>query len=222
MQLNNDIASLSNQTVSAGQIKRNTQLTQDDFMKLLLAQLRLQSPENPFDSSTMMQQISQLTTLSATHEMEESVKSLSANLGSSQVLSAAQLVGKKVQVDSDSSTLVEGAGLSSALVLPSNVEKATVTIRDASDNVVRVLDLGPKNSGMVDFVWDGRDTNNNPMPPGPYKISGTGIVDGDSISVPVTGVFNVSSVSLDKNGKGVLLNLDGLGSVGLDEVIRIM
>ena len=34
---------------------RDNNLDQDSFMKLLLAQLKMQNPTNPFDSTTMMQ-----------------------------------------------------------------------------------------------------------------------------------------------------------------------
>ncbi len=46
-------------------------LTQDDFMKLFLAQMRTQIHTEAIDSGEMMQQMSQLTSLSATQELEK-------------------------------------------------------------------------------------------------------------------------------------------------------
>ncbi len=222
MLLNNDIGSLQNSLEHPAPAKRGTQLTQDDFMKLLLAQMRLQSPENPFDSNTMMQQISQLTTLSATKEMEETVKGLNTSLGTSQVLSAAQLVGKKVQVPGETSPLIAGEGLRNALIIPQNAEKVTVTIKDANDRIVKTMEMGPQAAGVLDFSWDGRDAANIQQSPGIYKISATGLVKGNDVNIPVAGTFTVNSVALDKNTRGVILNLDGKGGVNMDEVIKIM
>lgn len=222
MLLNNDINSLSNNPTAMPSINKGSQLSQDDFMKLLLAQMRMQSPENPFDSNTMMQQISQLTTLSATKGMEQSVKSLNANLGTSQVLTAAQLVGKKVQVLNDKSPLIDGLGLKSALLIPANAEKTTVTIKDANDKVVKVMDLGGQAAGTFDFSWDGRDSANIQRQPGLYTISATSVVNGNDIAIQSAGTFNVASVGLDRNGGGVVLNLDEVGTASMDDVIKIM
>ena len=222
MLLNNNVNSVQNNIDPAAQPSKSNQLTQDDFIKLLLTQMRLQTPENPFDSNTMMQQMSQLTTLSATNEMQNTVKSLNANLGTSQVLEAAQLVGKKVQILSGVSPLTAGEGLKGSLVLPTDVESTTVTIKDSNDKVIKVIELGASSSGVLDFSWDGLDTDGKAMPPGIYKISGAASFNGESAPVPTTGTFNVNSVALDRNGKGVILNLDGVGGVKMDDVIKIL
>jgi flagellar basal-body rod modification protein FlgD len=200
---------------------RGTQLSQDDFMKILLTQMRLQTPQNPFDSNTMMQQMSQLTTLSATKEMENAVKSLNTNLGESQVLSASQLVGKHVQVPNDISPLIAGEGLKGSVILPRDVENSTVTIKDQNGKVVKTIELGASSSGVVDFTWDGMDSENKPMTPGFYTISATTQIHGENVAIPTAGTFKVNSVALDKNGNGVILNLDGLGGVNMKDLIKI-
>jgi flagellar hook assembly protein FlgD len=62
----------------------------------LVSQLKLQDPSNPFDSNTMMQQVSQLTNLSSTQELEKVIQSLNQNMSASQMIQAAQLIGKNV------------------------------------------------------------------------------------------------------------------------------
>ncbi|MDP1603531.1 MAG: FlgD immunoglobulin-like domain containing protein [Legionella sp.] len=199
-----------------------TQLSQDDFMKILLTQMRLQTPQNPFDSNTMMQQMSQLTNLSATKDMENAVKSLNTNLGTNQVLSASQLVGKNVQVPNDLSPLIAGEGLKGSVILPQDVENTTVTIKDQSGKVVKTIELGASSSGVVDFTWDGMDGENNAMTPGFYSISATTQIKGENVALRTAGTFKVNSVALDKNGNGVILNLDGLGGVNMKDLIKIL
>lgn len=215
----NNVGAVNNVTKVA---PRGAEMTQDDFIKLLLTQMRLQTPQNPFDSNTMMQQMSQLTTLSATHEMEAAVKSLNTNLGASQVLSASQLIGKQVQVPSELSPLVDGHGLKGSLIIPRDVDKVTVTIKDLNDRVIKTIELGASSTGVLDFDWSGLDEANNPSAPGFYKMSATGLIGSDNIGIPTAGTFNVNSVALGKNGEGVIMNLEGLGGVKMSDVIKIM
>ena len=205
----------------ADQLK-GSQLSQDDFMKLLLAQLRLQSPSSPFDSSTMMQQISQLTSLSSTQQLEKTVKSLSENMGASQVLDASRLVGKNVQVPSEKCALIQGEGLKGSVIVPKGVDSIEVSIRDEKDKIVKTINLNPSSDGILDFEWDGLNQVNNPMPSGYYKVTANAVINGENNALPVAGTFKVNSVALDRGGKGVILNLDGLGGVNMNDLIKIM
>jgi subtilase family serine protease/flagellar hook assembly protein FlgD len=47
-------------------------------------------------------------------------------------------------------------------------ERLVATIRDASDIVIREIEFG---AGTHDFVWDGLDYGNQPMPAGTYQLS---------------------------------------------------
>lgn len=219
--LANTISSLTN-PVAAAKTGGSNQLSQDDFIKILLTQMKLQTPQNPFDSNTMMQQMSQLTNLSATKEMENAVKSLNTNLGANQVLAASQLVGKKVQVANDTSPLVANDGLKGSVVLPRDVDNATVTIKDQNGRVVKTLELGASLAGVVDFSWDGMDADNKLQAPGFYKISASSVVNGETVAIPTAGTFNVNSVALDRNGGGVILNLEGIGGINMQELVKIL
>lgn len=201
---------------------KGTQLTQDDFIKLLLTQMKLQTPQNPFDSNTMMQQMSQLTTLSATHEMETAIKSLNTNLGASQVLAASQLVGKQVQVPNEISPLPAEGDLHGSLMLPRDVDTVTVTIKDMNDKVVKVIEMGSSSAGVLDFSWNGLDSENKASAPGFYKISASTVINGETLSIRTAGTFHVNSVALGRNGEGVILNLEGIGGVKMADLVKIL
>jgi flagellar basal-body rod modification protein FlgD len=199
-----------------------TQLSQEGFLKLLLAQLRMQSPTSPFDSSTMMQQISQLTGLSSSQSLEKSVKSLGENMGVSQILEASRLVGQQVQIPSEKAQLIDREGLKGAVIVPPGVDSIEVTIRDMNDKVVKTMTLGAPSDGVLDFSWDGLNASNQPMAAGYYKISANAVVSGQNTALPVAGNFKVNSVALDRNGNGVILNVDGLGGVSMKDIIKIL
>ena len=201
---------------------RGTQLSQEGFIKLLLAQLRLQNPTSPFDSNTMMQQISQLTGLSSAQELEKTIKSFGESIGTSQILEASKLVGQTVQIPSDTCQLVEREGLKGAVIVPKGVDTIEISIRDANDKIVKQITMGAPSDGVLDFSWDGMDAGNQMMAPGYYKITASAVMGGQNTALPVAGNFKVNSVASDRAGKGVILNVDGLGGVNIKDIIKIM
>lgn len=201
---------------------QGTQLSQEGFLKLLLAQLKMQSPTNPFDSSTMMQQISQLTGLSAAEELAKTVKGLGENMGTSQILDASRLVGQHVQIPSQIIPLTEEEGLKGAIVVPKGINSVDISIRDMNDKILKTLTLSPQSDGVMDFAWDGLDSANQKMAPGYYKITAEASLNGKNTSLAVAGNFKVNSVTQDRIGKGIILNVDGLGGVNMKDIIKIL
>lgn len=198
------------------------QLDQDSFMRLLLAQMQMQDPLEPFDSSTMMEQISQLTSLNATQQMADSVELLKATMSSSQVLDAAQIVGKSVQIATDSIQLPETGGANGAVLVPKGVDHVQVSITDTDGKVIRTLNLDAPSDGVLDFTWDGLDESGVAAAPGFYKMSATSKVGSQESQLATAGTFKVNSVALDRASGTVILNVDGLGGVSLNDVVKIL
>lgn len=208
------------------EVGENT-LTKDDFMKIFLKQMQMQDPMKPYDSSSMLQQMSQFTSLSATEELEKTIKGLNLSLGKSQELSAASLVGKQVQVPSDVSPLIKDKGLNGCVVVPAEATDVVIQIKDKnSGEVVATLDQGPQSKGIVDFRWDGNDANGNPMPLDNYTIAASATINGQSTKLETAGSFEVQSVSLDQNTGDVYLNLMGANAktytATMDEIVKIL
>lgn len=215
----------------AGSTTANSfQLTPNDFMNLFLAQLQNQNPSSPMDSSTMLQTMASMGSMSTSADMAQKMDALSQSvqttLGNSQVLDATQLIGKRVEVESGVSPLTQNADntltLSGSAEVPAAASDVTVTITDPSgQNVVKTIDLGAAaNGGLMDFNWDGKDANGNPLAPGYYKISASATMGGKSEPIKTAGAFDVKSVALGSNG--VILNLDGLGGQNMGSIIKIL
>jgi len=207
--------------MNATKVAKN-ELTQESFMKMLMTQLKLQNPLQPFDASTMMQQIAQLTGLSASQQLVKSVESLKENAGVSQVLEASQIVGKKVQLATNNLQLKEGEEAEGAVIVPNGVKDITVTIHDASGNKVRTMTLESPSEGVFDFTWDGLDDDGKPVEKGFYMMSAIGVAGGEELSLPTAASYQVDSVALDRNSGSVILNVEGLGGVSMDDVVKIL
>ena len=174
-----------------------------------------------------MQQMSQLTSLSATQELEKSIKMMNANLGRSQMVQATQLIGKKVAIASDKSPLTYDAdgkveGLDGSVILPSSASEVTVEIKDSSNKVVKTIKLPASNSGIQDFHWDGLDENGKAMPADFYNISAKAVTNGESQEVYTAGIFKINSVTMSRQTSQVILNVDGMGGMDVGDIIKIL
>ncbi len=191
-------------------------LGQEDFLKLMMKQLQLQSPTDPTDSGEMLRQMSELSALSTNQNLQKSLDSMMQSMSSSQALQASNVVGKSVKVASNMGVLTTGDGLSGAVSVPKNASDVQVVIKDQAGNIVKELPLGNASEGLVDFKWDGVGGT-----PGVYSISATGTVSGQSQALQTAAVAKVSSVTLLQDGKGLTLNLEGLGAINFKDILQM-
>lgn len=198
------------------------ELSKDDFMRIFLKQIKMQDPSKPFDSSAMLQQMAQLTSLSASEELDHAIKNLNVSIAKSQVVSTAQLIGRKVNVYSDRAPLVEKEGLGGSVIVPKDATNVTITIKDKDGKVVKTIDKGASGKGVVDFSWDGKDAEGNDMKADDYKISAVAKIDGRDITLTCAGTYKVTSIAMDANSGTVVVNIDGLGGIDLGQILKIL
>lgn len=180
------------------------QLGQEDFLRLLLAQLQNQDPLKPIENEAFIAQLAQFS------QLEQSVKqvklleqSLSADSLNRQ-LSMVPLVGRQVKVTGG---LVElGAGPARIdYTLAGDAESVQVVILTSSKQTVRTLNVGAKPAGTHQVAWDGKDNTGVQVPPGTYLVE---IVatdrQGAHVDTTASSLATVSAVRID-NGNPLLL-----------------
>lgn len=225
--INNDnplIQQLGIQDKQAQDNKKRTTLGQEDFLNLMITQLRNQDPMKPTDNGEFIGQMAQFSTVAGQQDMQKSIDNLSNSLVSSQALQASSLVGRFVLAPSDAGYLPEGEGerFFGAADLPSSTNNLTVNILTESGQLVKSIPMGNQNEGMVRFSWDGTNQQGEPMPAGVYKISANAYIDNDSQAVDTLVVAPVESVTLGRGGQKMSLNVSGLGAMDLDSVREIL
>ena len=80
-------------------------LGKDDFLKILITQLRNQDPTKPMEDKEFISQMAQFSTLEQMNNMSEGFSNLSGKLQSSQAMSA---LGKSVEVATEGGQTVTG------------------------------------------------------------------------------------------------------------------
>lgn len=163
---------------------KQAELGKNDFLNLLVTQLKNQDPLKPMDSSSFVAELAQFSQLEqSAHQSTLLQKSLDAQNASLQY-SLLPLLGREVRVPG----AVIQLGAAPATLDYSLGQDATVVrlgIVNASNQVIRTFDLGSQNAGVQQLVWDGRDQNGTMSQPGIYTYAITAR-DAQNQAVPVT------------------------------------
>ena len=194
-------------------------LGQDDFLKLLLAQLQAQDPLKPLDNQEFA---AQLATFNSLDQLIGINKKLEAVQGQQQELSQLQataLIGKEVRALGDSVSLSEGKGATLHYAINANAGRAVVNIKDKAGNLVRAIEVGSQKVGDQSVTWDGKDTAGRPLEAGTYTFevkafdqSGNKVGTNTFIQGLVTGVDLVGNEPLLEIG-GVKVPVSAVISV---------
>ena len=98
----NTLGASSTTTAQTSTVNPNSVLGKDDFLKLLLLELKYQDPTAPMDSEKILSQTSQLAALEASENTNKALSDLAASLTSSLQYSGISAIGKiavSVKVD---------------------------------------------------------------------------------------------------------------------------
>ncbi len=218
----NTLTSVLGQGSVAGTKKKDTapQFGQDQFLTLMLAQLKNQDPLKPLEPAEFLGQLAQFSTVTGIQGMQSSVADLSESLRSSQVLSGTSMVGRSVMsagsaVQFDGTTAVSGSVGS-----PQGTSQIQVGVRDAAGALVRRFQVTPQGD-FTDFAWNGLTDQGVTAAAGTYKLEAIGVVRGQSQSLEMLTPSRVNSVTIDSTGTGLILNTSA-GAVALGDVRRVM
>jgi len=215
----NSVTSAGGATGAAAAIGGGSSKQQDQFLKLLITQLKNQDPLNPLDSAQMTTQMAQMSTLQGIEKLNATLSSLASNLTGNQAMQASSLIGRDVMAPGDQIQLANGVG-AGAVSLPQAVDQLKVTITDASGTVVHTATLGAQPQGLVQITWDGTSDKGTPAAEGAYRFSVTASAQGKSVTAQALMVGRVQSVASD--GGDTLLNLGALGRVSLSQVQQFL
>ncbi len=207
-------------TTSSSQRGTNnpSELGQEDFLTLLVAQLENQNPTQPTDNMEFISQIAQFGTVSGVQDLNESFDGFSSTLFGAQGLQAAGLVGSGVISGSNLGALEADQTLAGTVQLPQSTGNINLLIQDGSGRLVRSIALGSAAAGDFRFEWDGTDGDGNLLPPGNYSFSAEAVIGSEAQALQVNVHNRVDSVTVDRNGASILLNLDTGEQINIAEV----
>lgn len=201
---------------------QTAQLDQNEFLTLMLAQLKAQDPTKPVDSTAFLGQLAQISQVQGLAQLNDSFSALSGSISSNQALQASSLLGRNALVASDTINLGASGAITGAVDLPQSSGNVVVNVTDAAGTLVQQLRLGAKPQGLANFTWDGRLADGSRAPPGVYKVDAVYAGAANQAAAASTLINStVLSVTMGAGQSGLTLNLSGVGNVAFGNVRQI-
>ena len=204
------------------QQKRNDELGQEDFLKLMITQFKNQDPFAPMENGEFLGQIAQFSTVNGIDSLNSAFAGLAETMQGEQALQAANLVGHKVLAVTDIGHLAEGGQINGVIELESGASDVQIDIRSQTGELLQTLSLGQQPAGMLRFAWDGTNADGDRVAPGDYQMSAR-VIRGTQVESAATAIeARIESVTLGQFGSGMSLNVTGGGTLSLSQVYQII
>jgi flagellar basal-body rod modification protein FlgD len=201
-------AASSTSTTSGSSTKKSTDIMgKQDFLTLLVTQLKNQDPLNPDDPTEFTAQLAQFSSLEQLTNLNESMTGLVTSTDNATKLSALSLIGKQVTF-TGSSFKYNGEPVQLGYTLDGPASEVQLLIQDSNGKTLQTLNGTELTKGNHPLTWNGLDQNGNKMPSGSYKVviqakgvDSTGVAASPIITSEVTGIDMSTSVSAILNTK---------------------
>ncbi len=197
---------------------KSNELGQNQFLTLMLAQLRNQDPMKPADPTQFLSQLAQFSQVTSSQNVEKKISELTDSLRSTQLLNGTSLVGHDVLAAAGSASFTSGSTFRGAVAVPTGASAAQVEIRDSAGQLIRRFAI-TANEGTNEFAWDGKTTSGANAASGVYEVKVIASIGGQSQSLDPMLYGKVTSVTI--GATGLVLNT-AIGSVDLADVRRVM
>jgi flagellar basal-body rod modification protein FlgD len=199
-------------------------LGKNDFLKLLITQLRNQDPLNPMEGTEFAAQLAQFSSL---EQMTNINTNLTSSLESTTILTQAisnalstTMIGKEVKAAVSQITYGGSGEVRLGYTLPSAAAKVVVRIQDATGSTVRTIAASGLTKGDNKYTWDGKNDSGTAVQAGQYRISVEATdADGNTLSTSSFVYGLVSSVRFKSTG--TMFVVDGM-EIPLSQVLEIL
>jgi flagellar basal-body rod modification protein FlgD len=187
------------------------------FLQLLTTQLKNQNPLDPLDTNQFTQQLVQFAQVEQQLKSNTQLETLVSLQKATQATQALGYVGQTVALDGQTAKLANGtAGWSFNSPKPAS---ATVNIINSAGATV-FTGAYSLDTGVQNFVWDGRNNSGVKQPDGDYKLSITAKdASGQAVTVSTEIQGIVDSVDLSKSPPTLMV---GTTEYALDKIKRVV
>jgi len=209
------------QTDTSGTRTTKSQLGQEDFLKLMTAQMQNQDPFQPQSNDQMIAQMAQFSTVTGIQQLNSTMSGVATEISQNRIATAATFVGRTVLVPGNTALADESGGISGAIDLEKPAGAVTVRIATEQGALVKTLDLGANPAGLVGFAWDGKDEKGNPVGKDRYVVSAT-MTTGNTTTAAKANVYGpITEATMASSLDEMSFKVGGAGTVKLNSIKSI-
>lgn len=197
--------------VNSNSKNKNNVMGKDDFLKLMLTQMRNQDPLNPMESAEFAAQLAQFTSVEQLMNLNDAMKtSLDANYLLSQSINntlAATLIGKDAKLDVTEFRYTGQEAQTLGYNLSTNAKSVTIKIYDESGALVKTIENVSGNAGDNKLSWDFTDNKGDKVPNGKYRFEVTA-TDYNGKAINTSGYLfgKIEGVRFTEQGTKLIVN----------------
>jgi flagellar basal-body rod modification protein FlgD len=215
-----DPATANQVKTSPNNIGTTAEEIQNNFMRMLVAQMQNQNPLNPMDNAQFASQLAQMSQLQGIENMRTSIDSFVKQVASGRLIDQSSLIGKEVLAASSEVDWDGKSPVNFAVNADTPLSNATLRIKSFDGRVIDEIQLGNIGPEMRALSWDGNTKEGPPALTGKYLIAVEGLTfDGKSTFGNVLTGAKVESVQ--RAGSAVQVRLSDGRVVNDTQVMQI-
>ncbi len=220
--ISSEIYSLSSPATNAGNkssMAAKDIMGKEDFLTLLVAQLKNQDPLSPDDPTEFTAQLAQFSSLEQLHNLNDSMQALATAQGSSEKLAALSLIGQNISYYGSAFTF-DGQPVEVGYNLDGTAASVTLSIQNEKGQTVSTMQAENTElaAGNHFINWDGKDQNGNPVPGGKYNLILQANAAGENSTIAAAPLIRSEVIGVDLS-TGMLTTKDG--EVLLKNILKV-
>lgn len=187
-----------------------TNTEKQDFLNLLVAQMKYQDPLNPLEGTEFAAQLAQFANVEELRnigaKMDEQAETDLLLAQSVNNTLATTLIGKQVRA-ADNTVVYGGSDVKINYNLSGLASPVTITITTEEGATVRTMTIANAGAGDNQVEWDGRDNRGNVVPAGTYytSIDAEG-ADGSNVTATPLAIGRIGGIRFENGSPVLLLN----------------
>ena len=197
-------------------------LGRDAFLTLLTTQLTNQSPLDPMDNEAFVAQLAQFSSVEGIKGMQTSLEDMVSGMRQDQMMSGANLVGKKVSVEGGYFFGGNGQPSSGTINLPNGADSVVLSVYDGgTGDLIYQETQGSKDPGTVALDWNGLNSEGERVQSGSYVMTASVTKDGQAQTALVKTLAEVKSVKWNPQTQQLYLEIGNGTYVPLSSIDSI-
>lgn len=194
-------------------------LGQQDFLTLMLAQLRNQDPLQPMENGEFLAQLAQFSTVSGIEKVNDTLASMGGGMGGDfRIATAANLLGHEVLVPGNLARPSKDGSVNGVVDLPADASSVVVSYSDSKTGaLLHSQTFADQPKGLMGFSW-------SDLPAGiadsrtPVRITVSATTSQGTAQVGASVFARVLSASTGTTASDMTLQVEDYGALNALEV----